>query len=459
MSRSSSTCVADGAVPRRAGTRATWHAAWLAAAALIGSLWAPLAQAVLPIEHWTTSRGARVYFVRADAIPMLDVDVGFDAGSRHDPPSKAGLAAMTMGMLARGVEGFDEAMLAERFADLGASRGGGAGDDRANVTLRTLSAPREREAAVDLLARIVSRPTFPAALLERERERTAQGLREALVRPDAIARRTFQSLTYPSHPYGREPTPESIAAIARDDLVRFHREHFDPRRAVVSMIGAITRAEAQAIAERLTEGLPQSAAPAAMPPVVAPEPVERRIAHPATQSHILIGAPAIARGDPDFFPLFVGNYVLGGGGFVSRLTNEVREKRGLAYSVYAFFSPMAQPGPFTVGLQTQKAQTDEALKVVRETVARFVADGPTEDELAAARQNLVGGFALRIDSNRKILDNLATIGWYRLPLDYLARWTERVEAVTAAQVREAFGRHVRPDRLVTVVVGDGGAAR
>jgi zinc protease len=225
------------------------------------------------------------------------------------------------------------------------------------------------------------------------------------------------------------------------------------------MIGAITRAEAQAIAERLTEGLPQSAAPAAMPPVVAPEPVERRIAHPATQSHILIGAPAIARGDPDFFPLFVGNYVLGGGGFVSRLTNEVREKRGLAYSVYAFFSPMAQPGPFTVGLQTQKAQTDEALKVVRETVARFVADGPTEDELAAARQNLVGGFALRIDSNRKILDNLATIGWYRLPLDYLARWTERVEAVTAAQVREAFGRHVRPDRLVTVVVGDGGAAR
>jgi zinc protease len=120
---------------------------------------------------------------------------------------------------------------------------------------------------------------------------------------------------------------------------------------------------------------------------------------------------------------------------------------------------MAQPGPFVIGLQTQKAQTDEALKVVRETLARFVADGPTEDELAAAKQNLVGGFALRIDSNRKILDNLANIGWYRLPLDYLERWPERVEAVTVAQIREAFGRAVRPDRLVTVVVGAGDAAR
>jgi zinc protease len=194
-----------------------------------------------------------------------------------------------------------------------------------------------------------------------------------------------------------------------------------------------------------------------MPAVESPPAAERRIAHPATQSHILIGAPSIARDDPDFFPLFVGNYVLGGGGFVSRLTSEVREKRGLSYSVYSYFSPMAQAGPFTVGLQTRKEQTDDALKVVRETLARFVADGPTEAELVAAKQNLVGGFALRIDTNRKILDNLSNIGWYRLPLDYLERWTERVEAVGAAQIREAFQRKVRPDRLVTVVVGDGGA--
>jgi len=445
------------AVPGRAATPARVRAAAAVLAALCLGLWSSLASAVLPIEHWTTSRGARVYFVRADAIPMLDLSVDFDAGSRHDPPGKSGLASMTAGMLARGVEGFDEAALAERFADIGANRGGGAGDDRASVSLRTLTSARERDAAIDLIARIVSRPTFPAGPLARERERSIQALREAQTRPESIAQRTFSELLYPTHPYGREPDPESVARIERADLVEFHRRRFGADRAVVSMIGAVSRAEAESIAERLTAGLPAGEAPARMPPVEAPPAVDRRIPHPATQSHILMGTPALARGDPDYFPLFVGNYVLGGGGFVSRLTAEVREKRGLAYSVYAYFAPMAQPGPFAVGLQTQKAQTEEALKVVRETVARFVREGPTEAELTAAKQNLVGGFALRIDSNRKILDNLATIGWYRLPLDYLERWTDQVERVDARQIREAFQRRIEPERLVTVVVGAGEA--
>jgi zinc protease len=194
-----------------------------------------------------------------------------------------------------------------------------------------------------------------------------------------------------------------------------------------------------------------------MPPVEPIAAVERRIAHPASQSHILLGTPLISRGDPDFFPLFVGNYVLGGGGFVSRLTNEVREKRGLSYSVGSGFTPMLQPGPFVVSLQTQKGQTDQALAVVRETLTRFIEDGPTEAEMLAARQNMVGGFALRIDSNSKILGNLATIGWYGLPLDYLDRWTEQVDRVTREQVREAFRRRIDPTRLVTVIVGAGDA--
>jgi zinc protease len=454
------TCSPTACVPRACPrTAAAYRRALRPLLALSLSLWAPLAQAVLPIEHWTTPRGARVFFVRADAIPMLDVQVDFDAGSRHDPAAKAGLAGVTAGLLARGVEGLDEAQLAERFADLGASRGGGAGDDRASVSLRTLSAAGERDAAVELLARMIATPTFPEEVVARERERAVQSLRESLVRPEVIAQRTFESLLYPAHPYGRSPTPESITAIGRDDLVAFHRARYGPRSAVVSMIGAISRADAERIAERLTRDLPEGTPAAPLPAVETPPAVERRIAHPATQSHLLLGTPAMARDDPDFFALFVGNYVLGGGGFVSRLTHEVRDQRGLAYSVYAAFSPMAQAGPFTVGLQTRKEQTDEALKVVRETVARFVADGPTESELRAAKQNLVGGFALRIDSNRKILDNLSNIGWYRLPLDYLERWTDRVEALTTAQIRDAFARKVVPDRLVTVVVGDGGGPK
>jgi zinc protease len=416
------------------------------------------ARAVLPIEHWTTAGGARVLFVRAPAIPMLDVNIDFDAGGRFDPPDRVGLAGLTNAMLAKATAGLDEAAIAEAFAMQGAQRGGGAGDDRASVSLRTLTSEPELSASLALLAKLMAAPGFPGDVLAREQERLVQAVRESDTKPETIARRAFGAALYGTHPYGVDPTEASYRAIQREDLVAFHRARYGARGAVVSMIGAITRAQAERIAEQLTAGLP-AGEPAPPPPaIVAPErAVERRIAHPASQSHILIGLPAIARNDPDFFPLLVGNYVLGGGGFVSRLYAEVREKRGLTYSVYSYFSPQLQPGPFTIGLQTQKAQTDTALKVVRDTLETFLAQGPTEAELAAARANLIGGFPLRIDSNRKILDNLANIGFYGLPYDYLDTWTERVGKVTVAQVRAAFARHVRPERLATIVVGDGGS--
>jgi zinc protease len=190
---------------------------------------------------------------------------------------------------------------------------------------------------------------------------------------------------------------------------------------------------------------------------------ELRVFHPASQSHILIGVPGMSRNDPDYFPLYVGNYILGGGGFVSRLMNEVREKRGLAYSVYSYFMPMKQPGAFQIGLQTKKEQADGALALVRKTVADFVAQGPTEKELTAAKQNIVGGFPLRIDSNRKILEYLSIIGFYEMPLTYLDDFTSRVEKVTVAQIRSAYARHIRPEKMATVIVGapetDSGSAK
>ena len=180
---------------------------------------------------------------------------------------------------------------------------------------------------------------------------------------------------------------------------------------------------------------------------------EQRIPHPATQSHILIGAPGVARGDPDYFPLYVGNYILGGGGFASRLMNEVREKKGLAYSVYSYFMPLKQPGEFQIGLQTKKEQADEALKLVRDTLKNFIAKGPTEKELLAAKDNIIGGFPLRIDSNRKILGYLSVIGFYGLPLTYLDDFTHNIDKVTIAQIREAFKRHIDLQAMATVIVG------
>jgi zinc protease len=423
------------------------------------------AHAALQIQTWTLTNGARIFFVENHSIPMLDVSVEFDAGSRRDPPDKAGTAALTNAMLARGlresgVQGtsaiepaLTEAQISDAFADTAAQRGGGAGAERGGASLRTLSSRSEREKSIMLLARILAQPSFPADFLARDKARTISAIKEDLTRPESIAAKAFWRIAYPAHPYGNEATVESVEAITQDDLVAFHRTHYVANRAVIAMIGDITRTEADAIAQQLTLRLPQGAVLPELPPVPAAQGQGERIAHPASQSHILMGAPALRRGDPDFFALTVGNYILGGGGFVSRLTREVREKRGLAYSVYSYFSPMAQPGPFQVGLQTQKEQTDEALKVVRDTLAAFLRDGPTPAELKAAKSNLMGGFALRIDNNRKILDNIAVIGYYRLPLDYLDTWTANVAKVTAADIKAAFNRKVAADKLATIVVG------
>lgn len=421
---------------------------------LLASLFVLPALAVLPIESWTTSSGARVLFVRADAIPMIDLQIDFDAGDRLSPSNRLGLASMVNAMLGKGAGDLDEATIAERFALTGAGRGGGAGDDSASVSLRSLTSEPQLSRAVELLALLLAKPTFPQSILDREKARVGASLRESATRPETLVRRTFDSLLYGEHPYGRHAEPETVAAIDRDDLVRFHADHYSARRAVISMIGAVSRERAAAIAEDLTRGLPAGAASPALSQLpVASGLAERRLEHPASQSHVLVGQRGIARGDPDFFALTVGNYVLGGGGFVSRLYGEVREKRGLAYSVYSYFSPQIQPGPFAIGLQTRKDQADQALSVVRDVLERFVREGPTADELAAAKSNLIGGFALRIDSNAKILAQLSAIGFYGLPLDWLERWTDRVAAVSLEDVRAAFARHIRPDAMVTVVVG------
>ncbi len=422
------------------------------------------AQAALQIQNWTLANGARVFFVENHSIPMLDVSVEFDAGSRRDPQGKAGTAALTNAMLARGLAearlpdgavepAMNEAQISDAFADTAARRGGGAGIERAGATLRTLSSEEERNKSVMLLARLLAQPSYPADFFARDKARTIAAIKEDLTKPEAIADKAFWRTLYRAHPYGKEETVASIEAITRDDLIAFHDAYYVANRAVIAMIGDVSRTQADAIAQQLTMRLPQGAALPELPAVPPAQAQEERIAHPASQSHVMIGAPALVRGDPDFFALTVGNYVLGGGGFVSRLTHEVREKRGLAYSVYSYFSPMLQPGPFQIGFQTQKEQTGEALKVVRDTLAAYLRDGPTPAELKAAKDNLVGGFALRIDNNRKILDNIAIIGYYNLPLDYLDTWTANIAKVTAAGIKAAFNRKIAIDKLATVVVG------
>jgi zinc protease len=414
------------------------------------------ASATPTIQHWQSSGGAKVLFVEDHDIPMLDVAVSVPAGSSFDRAEKSGVAGLTHHLLDLGAEGLSEDDIARGMADIGAQFGGSFDQDRASVSLRTLSKVAERDKALDTMARVLQQPLFPEAILTREKARIIAALKEAETKPESIADKAFQRAVYGGHPYALAVSGEiaSVEKITVQDLRDFHTRYYRVNAAVVAIMGDVTRAEAEAIAEKLTAKLANGAAPAALPEMTMKIAAsEQRIAHPASQSHILLGALGMSRSDADYFPLYVGNYILGGGGFVSRLMSEVREKRGLAYSVYSYFMPLKQPGAFQIGLQTKKAQADEALQLVRATLATFVAQGPSEKELLAAKQNIVGGFPLRIDSNRKILDYLSIIGFYDLPLTYLDDFSRKVEQVTVMQIRDAFSRHLDPMAMATVIVG------
>ncbi|HSV33900.1 MAG TPA: pitrilysin family protein [Ramlibacter sp.] len=436
----------------------------------VGLVWGQ-AWAALPIQHWTQPNGAKVYLVESPSIPMVDVRIEFDAGGRREPADQAGLAGVTASMTSRGIgpakEGsapgaypfaLDENQLSEAWADLGAGFGGSAGSDRMSFSLRSLTYPDILPKAVELAARQLGDPAFPADIWQRERQRYAASIREANTRPATLASRAYASKVYGGHPYGHDVTEATLERISVDDMRRLYGL-VEPCRAKVSIVGAVTRAQADALAASVLSRLSaaRTGACAPLPPVaeVAPlaAPVLQDIPFASAQAHVLIGQPGYKRSDPDYFALLVGNYVLGGGGFVSRLSQEVREKRGLSYSVYSHFSPGLHAGAFTVGLQTRPDQAAQAVQVAQEVVARFVAEGPTEVELKAAKDNLVGGFPLLIDSNRKLLDNVASIAWNGLALDYLDTWTVQVQRLTAADIQAAFARKLQPQRMVTVTVG------
>ncbi len=412
------------------------------------------AQAAMPIQHWQTSQGSRVYFIENHDLPMVDLSVSFPAGSARDTTAQSGLAGLTRYMMTLGAGGLNEEVITNRFADVGAVLGGDFDADRASFKLRTLVS--EQDKALDVFKKVLHQPDFPEAVLAREKLRIVAGLQESATKPEQIAERLFMQGLYGEHPYALDESGEeaTIKAMRVADLKQFYQTYYTAKSAVVALVGDMSRAQAEAIAESLTQGLPQGEAIGKLPVVSARTQASlEKVAHPASQAHILIGQATLKRGDPDFFPLYVGNYILGGGGFVSRLTEQVREKRGLVYSVYSYFSPMAQAGPFKIGLQTKKEQADEALQLVNETVVNFIDKGVTEKELEAAKSNLIGGFPMRIDSNRKLLDYLSIIGFYQLSLNYLDSFINGVQKVTVEKVNEAFKRRVHPDQFVTVIVG------
>ena len=421
------------------------------------------AQATLPIEQLESFNGARAYLVQTKSLPMVDIEVSIDAGDRYDPAGKSGLADLVAGLMTYGARGdkglLSEAQIADEIADLGANIGFSVSGERATLRIRSLSRKDLRDRVVQLAAAMLSAPSYDANIVAREKQRTITSLLEAETKPEYVLERRFKSMVYGNYPLAQSPSVKSVSAITPADLAQFHKRFYRSDRIIISIVGDVEQAQAKEIVQHLLKKIPQAGPNIPTLAQLQRSPVEplseREVFVPfdSQQAHIAMGMTAVTRNNPDYFPLLVGNYILGGGGFVSRLMSEVREKRGLAYSVFSYFSPGKDAGIFQAGLQTKSDQGALALEVMSQTIANFIANGPTVSELLAAKANLVNGYPLRIDNNRKLLDNVSSIVWNDLPLNTMEIWTQQVEAVTLDQVTAAFQKYLAMDRMKIVVLG------
>jgi zinc protease len=420
-----------------------------------------LAVAVPAIESWRTANGVPVYFIPARELPMVDAQILFNAGSIRDG-ERPGLAKLTNALLEEGAGDWSADEIADRLDRVGARFSAGSRRDSAWISLRGLVDPRYLQPAVETVARLLKDPAFAPDAVERVRQQMLTALQERAQSPGAIAQDAFFKALYGDHPYGSPPegTTASVNAITRADIQSFQRRYYTAANAVVAIVGDLDRPGAEQLANALVGSLPIGEA-APPPPPVPPVPASQtiRVPHPSSQSHILIGQTGVSRADPDYYALYLGNHVLGGNGLVSQLSQEIREKRGLAYGAYSAFSPMRQAGPFLINLQTRNDQVDTALQVAQTTLREFTANGPGAQALEEARQNITGGFALDLAGNGKLAGALGSIAFYGLPLDYLQNYIGTVNGITLAQVKTAWQRHVQPDKLITVIVGGGRPAQ
>lgn len=414
--------------------------------------------AISDIEYWESSKGAKVYFIQKHNIPMVDIAIAFPSGSREDG-DKLGLASLTASMLIQGSDGLSTDQINSKLESTGAIVASDANHDFIEVTLRSLTASDQFDAALDIVSKIVARPNFQTVDLQREQSRVKTSIRQTLQRPQQIAIQNLFARLYGKHPYavpviGRE---EALSSISVDDLRRFHDTYFVPYRAVITIVGDLSRKQAEATVEKLIGLLPQKEEknPIVMPvwPIDQVKGSLERINFTSQQTHILAYTLGVERGHPDYLALTIGNYILGGSGLVSRLFNEIREKRGLSYSTHSFFWPLKQPGPFIVLLQTKNDKAKQATAVLQNTLQQFLTDGISAEELRSAKNHLLGNFALRLASTGDLLGVLSAIGRYGLPLDYLVTYADRVQSVSVEQVQLAFQKHVAFKDMNYLLVG------
>ena len=410
----------------------------------------------LDIESWKTKNGVKVLFVESHDLPIIDVRLAFKAGSSRDG-GQFGVSRLVNALLVEGTGELSAIDIAQKFESTGAELGHSSLRDMAWVSLRSLSDKKLWEQTIDLFARVAALPSFPQDAIDRDRQSMLISLASREKEIGSVAEDAFFKELYPGHVYaiGQEGTVEGLKSITRKNLIDFHAQYYVAENATLAIVGDLTLDQAKKYANQLTQHL--SEGDEAKPIEAAGMPEKGKVVtipFKTSQTHIKMGMPLMSRKDPDYFALYVGNHILGGSGFSSRLMQEIRENRGLSYSVYSYFIPMEKSGPFQMGLQTKNHQAEEAGKLLQSMLEEFIANGATAEELEHAQKNITGGFPLKLDSNKKIVEYLSLIGFYHLPMDYLDSFNDRIMEVTLDDIQDAFARRVHADKIIRVVVGE-----
>ncbi len=433
--------------------RIPWLAT-VAAATVAATLWAGPGGAV-EIERVRSPGGIEAWLVRDHTIPIISMSFAFAGAAALDPRGKEGLADMVSSLLDEGAGELDSQAFQQALEDISASISFDAGRERFRGSLRTLS--RVRDAAFGLLRLAVTAPRFDAEPVKRIRAQLIASLMSRQENPRRIAGRTWYRTVFPDHPYGNPiaGTTASIAAIGRADLARFTAERFGRDNLVIGVVGDISAAELGRRLDQVFAGLPARSDPVRVADV-RPADAGRLVIvrKPIPQSVVVFGQSGVKRDDRDYYAAYVMNYILGGGGFASRLTEEIREKRGLAYSVYSYLNPLDHAGLIMGGLGTRNDRVAVSLDILRSEWRRIASDGVSDDELAAAKTYINGSFPLRLDSGRRIANLLVAIQVSKLGIDYLDRRVELINAVTRDHVGRVARRLLDSATLTVVVVGD-----
>ena len=406
-------------------------------------------------EHWVTTNGVNVVFYQAMEVPMLDISFAFAAGSAYDQKSY-GLSALTAQILNEGSSGIDSIILADQLANTGAQFETTTNRDMAVFNLRTLTRKEELTQSTTTFAQIINHPDFLNDAIEREKKQFYMAITQEKSSPDSLATEIFFENLYQDHPYAHpvNGTEQSIAKINRQDIIQFYKKYYVAKNATLVIVGALDSRNAHQLANKLSQDL--APGEQAMPVSKASALTTAKQVHqpfPSSQTAVRLGQLGINHQNPNYFPLMVGNYILGGASLTSQLAIEVRGREGLSYSIDSQFVPMPGPGPFLIALATQNQQAKAAIALTEKVLKNYVKNGPSEDELKAAKNYLNGSFPLSLASNKVIASLLLRMNFYHLPANYLDTYLDNINKVTREDIKRAFQQELNPEKLLQVTVG------